>query len=80
MPPIPLSQPSSPPRLRYELRIQDLDHEGTDVFLNAIGPNPRRVLQRSVAFVRQTLYDEIPPHLQPKSVFPHTSTHTHALI
>ncbi|KAF8743680.1 hypothetical protein AX14_001212 [Amanita brunnescens Koide BX004] len=67
MPPIPpyASRPSSPPRLRYELQIQDLDHEGADVFLNALGPNPRHVLQRSVAFVRQTLYDEIPLHLQP---------------
>ena len=76
MPPTPPSQPSSPPRLRYELRVQDLDHEGADVFFNAIGPNPRRMLQRSVAFVQQTLYDGIPPHLQPTSVFPHTSPDT----
>ena len=83
MPPIPpyASRPSSPPRLRYELQIKDLDHEGADVFLNALGPNPRHVLQRSVAFVRQTLYDEIPLHLQPKSVhFPDKHMHGEILM
>jgi len=65
MPPIPQFQPSSRPRLRYELRIQDLEHDGADIFLNAFWPNPRQLLQRTVAFVQRTLYDEIPLHLQP---------------
>ncbi|KAK2461531.1 hypothetical protein APHAL10511_005994 [Amanita phalloides] len=66
MPPIPPSQPLSSPPLRYGLHFQDLEHRGTDIFLNAFGPNPRHLLQRCVDFVVHTLYDEIPLEFQPK--------------
>ena len=68
MPPIPPIQSSSRPRLRYELRIQDLEHDGAVIFLSAFGLNPRQLLQRAVTFVQRTLYDQIPLDLQPKSV------------
>ena len=46
MPPIPVPPPSPPPPLppkkwpipKFKITIEDLDHEGADIFLNAVQP------------------------------------------
>ncbi|PFH49673.1 hypothetical protein AMATHDRAFT_62641 [Amanita thiersii Skay4041] len=50
----PLSQLQEYPRL--SVRIENLDHKGVDVFFNAVGANPYRLLIRSIDSVIQNLY------------------------
>ncbi|KAF8628278.1 hypothetical protein AX15_004042 [Amanita polypyramis BW_CC] len=65
MPPLPLLPPAPLDDIRYRLSIEDLGHEGVDIFLKAFGPNPRNLLQRCVTSVVHTLYNDIPTDSQP---------------